>query len=112
MKTLKPVGLFVFGALLGGCQGKVDQLTQSKAFDLTLRAVQHYQLSELPRECLDFEEKNSQESYGWVIKEKQSSHCGGDPRIQSRFFEIRTHRQTGQITSDARSVPGDFLPLE
>ncbi len=112
MKLSKRILCFTFFSLLGACQGTRDGLTQDKAFDLTLRAIQHYQLSELSKDCLDFEEKNTPQFYAWVVKEKQSANCGGDPRINSRFFEIRTDRQTGKITSDAKSIPGNFISLE
>jgi len=100
--------LFLFGVF--SCSDQKGNLSKDKALQLTHRAIAHYQLTELPLDCLQFEEKSNKDFFIWVVHETHNEKCGGDPRITPRFFEIRTDRKTGQILTDAQSIPGEMLP--
>lgn len=84
-----------------------------QASDLAWQALQAYQLSSLPKECLQLvvrPAKPATNSHFLVdVREKHKTPCAGDPATSPRIATLRISR-AGELASDQGA--DEFAPLQ
>lgn len=96
--------------LLMACQGKSGYLSEEKALELSKRAAVHFKLTTLPVDCLRFEKVEDPNYYIWVVREQSGGRCGAFSHRAPRKFTIRTHRDSGQMSTDGKN-PGNRMEI-
>lgn len=75
-------------------------------------AIARHRLSSLPNECLTLERSEKSVAYQtFDVRERHGGTCGGDPGTAPRLFSMRVDNATGAISTDAKTLPGEFEPL-
>lgn len=76
-----------------------------------LSVIASNKLTETPAACLEF---LPQRQGGYVeveVRERHGGTCPGDLQTSPRLFTIRIDQQTGEMSSDAKTLDGSYLPL-
>jgi len=78
------------------------------------QAVRKNELVGKPDQCIayQFDGESSRDYFIVDVRENhRHSECGGDPQTSPRLFTVRVSKSTGEMSTDAKSVPGEFRAL-
>jgi hypothetical protein len=79
---------------------------------LASAAIRSNRLTTLPDECLQYSVSTSEGEFVVEVRENhRRPECKGDPETAPRLFDVRVHRDTGAMTTNANAAPDTFRPL-
>lgn len=94
--------------------GEQSDLSPDQALIKATAAIHTWHLTTLDDKCLryDLDDTSDKGFFIFTVREdSHDSHCGGDPDITHRLFDIKVSRDNTQILTNADNVDGEYHSL-